>query len=101
VARLAPTLIRRIRFNYRPKHIAPLGLELVPLLDILKVAGVGPALTLDQGQTLPTPRTGDSEWIKLFHGAVSTAALRDNLCPGYGRIEVTLSERKLGAGGNT
>jgi hypothetical protein len=100
IARLGPTLIRRIRFNYKPKHIVPLGEDLIPLIDILKTAGVGPVLTLDQRLPLPTPRTGNPEWAKLFHGAVSTASLRDNLSPGYGRIEVTESERKLGVGGN-
>jgi hypothetical protein len=100
IARLGPTLIRRIRFNYKPKHIVPLGEDLIPFIDILKTAGVGPVLTLDQRLPLPTPRTGNPEWAKLFHGAVSTAALRDNLSPGYGRIEVTESERKLGVGGN-
>ena len=28
VTRLGPTLVRRIRFNYSPKHMAPLGKEL-------------------------------------------------------------------------
>src|SRR6266849_3349615 len=45
ISRLAPTLIRRIRFNYRPKQVAPLGLELFPLVDILRIAGIGPILT--------------------------------------------------------
>jgi hypothetical protein len=100
IARLGPTLIRRIRFNYKPKLIAPLGQELIPLIDMLKTAGVGPVLTLDQELTLPTPRPGNPEWTKLFHGAVSTAALRDNLSPGYARIGVTESERKSGVGSN-
>src|SRR6266851_3985555 len=56
IARLSPTLIRRIRFNYKPKHIAPLGQELFPLIEMLGAAGIGPILTLDEGQVLPTPR---------------------------------------------
>jgi hypothetical protein len=66
IARLAPTLIRRIRFNYKPKHVAPLGQELFPLFDMLRVAGIGPILTLDQGLALPTPRTGNRESLELF-----------------------------------
>ena len=56
VARLGPTLVRRIRFNYKPKHIAPLGQELLPLIDMLKVAGIGPLLTLDQGLVVAHPK---------------------------------------------
>jgi len=101
IARLAPTLIRRIRFNYKPKHVAPLGQELFPLVDLLRAAGISPLLTLDQGLTLPTPRTGDREWMELFRRSVATAAPRENLSSGYDRIQVTSSGRDLGAGGNS
>jgi hypothetical protein len=101
ITRLAPTLIRRIRFNYQPKYIAPLGNELYPLVDLFAGAGIGHLLILDQGLTWPMPRTGDREWVKLFHGAMSTAALRDNLSSGYDRIELKQVERKSGAGGNS
>ena len=101
IARLGPTLIRRIRFNYKPKHIAPLGQELFPLVDMLRVAGIGPILTLDQGLALPSPRTGDREWMELFQRAVATVAPRENLSSGYDRIQVTSAERDLGAGGNS
>jgi hypothetical protein len=101
IARLFPTLIRRIRFNYKPKHIAPLGQELSPLAEMLRDAGIGPILTLDQGLTLPIPRTGDREWMDLFQRAVATVAPRENLSSGYDRIQLTLTERDLGAGGST
>jgi hypothetical protein len=101
IARLGPTLIRRIRFNYKPKHIAPLGQELLPLVDILRVAGIGPILTLDHGLALPSPRTGDREWMELFQRAVATVAPRENLSSGYDRIQPTSAERDLGAGGNS
>jgi hypothetical protein len=101
IARLAPTLIRRIRFNYKPKHIAPLGQELFPLVEILGAAGTGPVLTLDRGLALPSPRTGDRDSMELFRRAVATVAPRDNLSLGYDRIQLTQSERDLGAGGNT
>jgi hypothetical protein len=74
IARLGPTLIRRIRFNYKPKHVAPLGQELFPLVELLSVAGIGPIMTLDQGLALPTPRTGGREWMELFQRSVATAA---------------------------
>ena len=101
IARLGPTLIRRIKFNYRPKHVAPLGQELFPLVDMLRVAGIGPILTLNQGQTLPAPRTGSREWMELFQRSVATVAPRDNLSSGYDRIQLTQSEHDLGAGGGT
>jgi len=101
IARLAPTLIRRIRFNYKPKHVAPLGQGLFPLVDILRAAGIGSILTLDDGQPLPAPRTGSRECMALFQRAVASAASRDNLSTGYDRIQLTQSERDLGAGGGT
>jgi hypothetical protein len=66
IARLAPTLIRRISFNYRPKQIAPLGQELSPLVELLRAAEVGTVLTLDHGLVLPTPSTGEGQWMELF-----------------------------------
>jgi hypothetical protein len=101
IARLCPTLIRRIRFNYKPKHIAPLGQELFPLVEMLRDAGIGTILTLDQGLALPIPRTGDRESMELFQRAVATVAPRENLSSGYDRIEVILTERNLGAEGST
>ena len=52
ISRLAPTLVRRIRLNYKPKQIAPLGPELTPLAEVLKGAGIGSIVTLDQGTAL-------------------------------------------------
>ena len=82
IARLVPSLLLRIRFNYKPKLIAPLGEELLALAEMLKAAGVGPILTLEHGQPLPVPRTGIREWPELFRRAVASAALRENLSAG-------------------
>jgi hypothetical protein len=79
IARLAQTLVRRIRFNYRPKQIAPLGAEMLPLVAALHAAGISAVLTLDQGQPLPVPGSGGGEWLALFEGAVAGAARRENL----------------------
>lgn len=48
IARLAPTLIKRIRFNYKPKHIALLGTQLDPLIEIFREAGMSPVLDFKQ-----------------------------------------------------
>jgi len=74
IARLAPTLIRRIRFNYRPKHIAPLGQELNPLIELLRGEGIAPIVTQDQGLALPAPGTGPLDWMELFRRSVAAAA---------------------------
>jgi hypothetical protein len=100
IARLGPTLIRRIRFNYKPKQIAPLGQELFPLVEVLRVAGIGPVLTLDQERALPSPRSGDRVGMDLFQRAVATVAPRENLSSGYDSIQLTLAQRNLGAGGS-
>jgi hypothetical protein len=101
IAREVPTLIRRIRFNYRPKHIALLGAELAPIVDLLRAGQNGLVLTLDQGQPLPVPRTGDQTARKLFQNAIAGVVPKEYLSPGYGRIRDTGLERELEAGGNT
>ena len=77
VPRLAPNLVRRIRFNYRPKGIALLGHELAPLLETLKSAGIGPLLTTPGGSVLPVPRTGDREAASLLRKALAAAPHRE------------------------
>jgi hypothetical protein len=74
IARLAPTLIRRIRFNYRPKHVAPLGQDLNPLIEILRGEGIAAIITSDRGLALPAPGTGPLEWMELFRRSVAAAA---------------------------
>lgn len=101
ISRLGPTLIRRIRFNYKPRSIAPLGEMLFPLVEKLRAAEVGPVLTLDQGQLLPSPKTGDQQWMKLFQRAVASVAPHGNLSSGYDRIQLTEPEGNLGAGGSS
>lgn len=99
IARLAPTLLRRIRFNYKPKLIAPLGQELAPLVDILKGVNVAPVVTLEEGLPLPYPGTGGRDWPELFQSAVAATATGEYPSPGYDRIRVAASGSDLGAGG--
>lgn len=101
VLRLAPTLVRRVRFNYKPRLVAPLGVELFPLVEALQKAGIGPVITTAAGQPLPVPRAGVPGWPELFQQAVSSAAPRDYLAAGYDRLSVTPSDRDFGAGGNS
>jgi hypothetical protein len=98
IARLSPTLVRRIRFNYKPKYIALLGTELTPLTKVL-AAEFGSDLILDRGQPLPAPRTGSRAWVELVRSAVASVARGELLASGYDRIQVTRAERNLEAGG--
>lgn len=74
IQRLGPTLIRRIKFNYRPKQIAPLGQELSPLVGMLNGQGIGHVLTTAHDQPLPLPGTGSQEWMQLFRRSVTAGA---------------------------
>jgi hypothetical protein len=61
ISRLAPTLIKRIRFNYKPKHIALLGTNLDSLIEVFQQAGVSPLLDFNHGAPLTIPGSG-STW---------------------------------------
>ena len=58
ISRLAPTLVKRIRFNYKPKHVALLGTNVGPLIELLDRAGIGSLLLLHQGAPLTIPGCG-------------------------------------------
>ncbi len=61
VSRLGPTLVKRIRFNYKPKHVALLGTSLSPLVEVFGQAGLGPLLLLDNGHPVTLTAPGDAE----------------------------------------
>jgi hypothetical protein len=69
---LAPALIRRIRFNYKPKHIALLGNEMAPIAEILQKSGVGIFPFLQGGQPLVIPSPGDLSARTVFRTALGT-----------------------------
>jgi hypothetical protein len=71
ISRLAGTLIKRIRFNYRPKRVVLLGTHLSPLLGVFEDAGLGSLLLLDRGAPLTIPSTGDGASLDLFRRAVN------------------------------
>jgi hypothetical protein len=71
ISRLAGTLIKRIRFNYRPKRVVLLGTHLSPLLGVFEDAGLGSLLLLDRGAPLTIPSTGDGPSVGLFRRAVN------------------------------
>jgi hypothetical protein len=71
ISRLAPTLIKRIRLNYRPKRVVLLGTHLSPLIGVFEDAGLSPLLLLDRGAPLTIPGTGDGSSVDLFRRAVN------------------------------
>jgi hypothetical protein len=71
ISRLAPTLVKRIRFNYKPKHVALLGSNLSPVIEIFEQAGIAPLLLLDQGRPLTVPSAGDAPSLFLFQRTVN------------------------------
>jgi hypothetical protein len=74
ISRLAPTFVKRVRFNYKPKHIALLGTNLSPLIEVFEHAGIRPLLLLDRGAPLSIPSTGDAPSLSLFRRAVKIDA---------------------------
>jgi hypothetical protein len=47
LARCAPSLVKRIQFSYKPKHIAPVVSELQSIIALLATAGWSDRLILD------------------------------------------------------
>lgn len=72
LTRLAPALIRRIRFNYKPKHVALLGENLIPMVDILRQSEIASLLLLDYGQPLMLPAAGDAASQARFRDVLLT-----------------------------
>jgi hypothetical protein len=58
ISRLAATLVKRIRFNYKPKHISLVGTNLNPLIEVFQQAGMGPLLDFSQAAPLTIPDSG-------------------------------------------
>jgi hypothetical protein len=70
ISRLGSTLIRRVRFNYKPKQIAILGSHLSPLRDIFEKAGMSSTLV----HVLETPNLGDAVSAARFRAALASFA---------------------------
>jgi len=56
VLRRAPTVIKRIQFSYKPRHIAIISPGLASLLPLLEQAGLGDRLVLHEGRPFPFPQ---------------------------------------------
>ncbi len=86
ISSLGQTLVRRIRFNYRPKRVAVLGTAAAPLLGVLEQAGLGPMLLQDGGRPWVIPKTDDFSARARLQAALSTRGTDENPGSGYDRI---------------
>jgi hypothetical protein len=75
ISRLARTLVKRIRFNYKPRYVALLGANLSPLIENFEQAGIANLMLLDQGVPLTVPGSGDTPSLLLFRKAVNFETL--------------------------
>jgi hypothetical protein len=82
ISRLGPALLRRIRFNYRPRQIAVLGRPLRPLGDIFEKAAMPSTLL----SLLEVPDEGDPAGAERFRKAIASLAPGDNPASEYDRI---------------
>ncbi len=57
--RLAPSIVRRIQFSYKPRRILLLSAPTAPMIPVFKAAGLGDLL-LDSSGPLPLPEPSDS-----------------------------------------
>jgi len=72
IASLIPALVRRIQFNYKPKHIVLLGSNVKPLIETLEESGMGPLLLLQNRQPLAVPSPGDLSARTVFRAGLRT-----------------------------
>ena len=75
--RMAPSLLRRVQFSYKPRHILILSSELAPLIPIFRQAGLGENLLLRDGQPVGIPVFSDPAATVRFRTDLS-AVLRKN-----------------------
>jgi hypothetical protein len=68
------TLLKRIKFNYRPRHVALLGAGMTPLVEALRDAGLGEMLLMDKGAPLAIPSPGDLPTAARFLEVLSEKA---------------------------
>jgi hypothetical protein len=70
---LAPTLLKRIQFSYKPKSVVLLSESLAPLVPLLAGAGRGIRI-LPDGAAIAWPPTGDPPRDAVFRAACARIA---------------------------
>ena len=91
ISALSPALLRRIRFNYKPKHIALLSAGMSPLIDFLERSGLGPLLLRDREGSASFSVTAGlppgSGLRTALRTALSTGATPKNDLSDYDRMQ--------------
>lgn len=66
ISRLGMNLIRRIRFNYKPRQVVFLGNKLARLIEILESAGLAHLVQLEASQSVETPESSNVSSGQVF-----------------------------------
>jgi len=66
VGRLAPSVVLRVQYSYKPKHILLLSKEVAPLIAFLQQAGLEEKLLLRNGAPIEIPAFEDPAAIVRF-----------------------------------
>lgn len=69
--RMAPSLLRRVQFSYKAKHILVLSSELAPLIPFFCQAGLGENLLLRDGKSIDIPAFTDPSATVRFRTDLS------------------------------
>jgi hypothetical protein len=91
ISRLGSRFILRVRFNYKPRHIAILGANLSPLRKLVEEAAMSSILIL----LTPLEMLGAADAVSgarfgaQFRAALASLAPQDNFASEYDRIQGT------------
>lgn len=75
--RMAPSLLRRVQFSYKPKHILVLSSELAPLIPLFRQAGLAENVLPREGKPLDIPVFTDSSAAVQFLADLSDALTKN------------------------
>ncbi|HEV2287536.1 MAG TPA: hypothetical protein VGR81_01125 [Candidatus Acidoferrales bacterium] len=73
---LLPSVVRRIRFSYRPKRIIPLSHRLSPHLSALRESSLGESLVLQGAEPLDFPDFSDSVAVARFQADLTALLVK-------------------------
>ena len=74
---MAPSVLRRVQFSYKPKHILLLSTELAPLIPLFREAGLGENLLLRDGNPIAIPAFNDPSATVQFRTDLSDALAKN------------------------
>lgn len=84
---LAPSVVRRIKFSYRPKRIIPISHHLAPYLSVFREAGLTDIVMLKDGKPIAMPDLGNPAKMDGFRAEL--AAVLGKTAPRAGSASQT------------